>query len=77
MCDLEYYHKVQEQLKKMLQFFEFLELEEIPQCRYYSYDDGACEEYCKHPDIKRKYDFDSKQECWQCKLRKIGEKRNE
>jgi hypothetical protein len=73
--DLEYYHNAQEQLKKMQQFFEFLEIEEIPKCRYYSYDDGACEEYCKHPKIERgTIDFNSKQECWQCKFREIMKK---
>lgn len=69
--DLAYYHKVQEQLEKMLEFFKFLELEEIPKCKFYYYESGACEEYCHNPEIKRIKDFDSKQECWQCQHREI------
>lgn len=71
--DLAYYHQAQKELKKMQQFFEFLEIREIPQCNFYSYDDEAFEEYCNHPEIKRDKDFDSRQECWKCKFRKIEE----
>lgn len=67
--DLAYYHEAHEQLKKMLQFFDFLELHEIPRCKFYSYDSGACEEYCSNQEIKRDKDFDAKQECWQCQHR--------
>lgn len=71
MTDLPYYHMVQEQLEKMLEFFKFLELEEIPHCTFYHYEIGACEEYCRHPEITRSRDFDSKQECWSCNFRKV------
>ncbi len=68
--DLAYYHQAQEDLKKMQQCFEFLEIHEIPHCRFYSYDYGAFEEYCNHPEIKRDGDFNSRQECWKCEYRK-------
>jgi hypothetical protein len=50
-------------------------IREIRKCTFYHWDDGAFEEYCRHPTkIPRMipYDFDSKRDCWDCKVRKVN-----
>ena len=77
-------HKLKENAQRTKEYFEFLELMEIPKCIFYSYDNRAFEEYCNCEEMEKKRgvipntipvsipkDFDSKEECWQCKFRKV------
>ena len=63
-------HERVEKARDLVKFLAYLELTEIPECRFYRWDNAACEEYCSHPLIRREKDFDSKQECWKCDFRK-------
>ena len=65
--DLEMWHKFAE----FAHWMKFVAIAEehkmISQCKFYSYDDGAFEEYCHCPSIKRTIDFTAEEECWKCK----------
>lgn len=67
-------HDRKESAKRMLSDLEFVELQEIKKCMFYSYDRGACEEYCDQEEqvsLRNNKDFDPKNECWQCTERKV------
>lgn len=72
--NLRDFHELKEACKKASEVFAYLELDAIPHCEFYSYDDGAFEEYCNCEEIVRTKDFESVKECWQCKFRSEAEK---
>lgn len=69
--DLEMWHKFAE-FAEWLQFVATAQESSLfDNCTYYSYDDGAFEEYCHCPEIVRTKDFEAKEECWKCSFRKV------
>jgi len=64
--DLEMWHKFAEFGECIKFVSEAQEIGLINLCVYYSWDSGACEEYCHCERIGRKKDFVSKEECWKC-----------
>lgn len=44
------------------------------ECKFYSYDDSAFEEYCHNEKITRTKDFEAKGECWGCTFYQLQEK---
>ena len=72
--DLEMWHNFLTVAKEMA-FVAQAELHKLQfQCEFYSWDDGAFEEYCNCPEIRRKKDFVADDECWKCKFFKIQQR---
>jgi len=66
--DLEMWHSFLV-VTKEIAFVAQAELHRLQgKCKFYSWDNRAFEEYCNHPMIKRKGDFDSDKECYKCKF---------
>ena len=73
--DLEMWHSFLT-VAKDIAFVAQAELHRLQrECKFYSWDDGAFEEYCNHPEIKRKGDFHADDECWKCILFKYNKRR--
>ena len=65
--DLQMWHMLGEYARWMHFIAETEEQHEYEKCKHYSYDDDAFEEYCNCVKIKRKKDFNAKDECYRCK----------
>jgi len=64
--DLGMWHMFAETAEHIKFVAESQERTLISECHFYSYDNGACEEYCNCEKIVRSSDFISKEECWKC-----------
>jgi len=66
--DLEMWHRFLV-VAKEIAFVAQAEMHKLQmECKFYSWDNGAFEEYCNHPEIDRKRDFIADDECWKCKF---------
>ena len=75
--DLEMWHSFMTVAREMA-FVSQAELHRLQgECRFYSWDGQAFEEYCNCPEIKRKNDFVADEECWKCKFFIYKETKNQ